>query len=75
MENSLGDIQETPFDKAEVLELVQDSKTEADKQKPNLTRLKGALLVIANSIQSVAGLRPAYETLKGALALVGVTLP
>lgn len=75
VENTLRGIQETPFDKAEVLELVQDSRAEADKPKPNLTRLKGALLGIAASIQSVAALRPAYETLKGALALVGVTLP
>lgn len=75
VENSVRNIQETPFDKVEVLELVRDSKAEADKPKPNLTRLKAALLAIAASIQPVAALKPAYETLKGALALVGVTLP
>lgn len=75
VETALHDIREPPFNMAEVLSLIQDSKGEASKSEPNVTRLKGALLGIATSIQSVAALRPAYETLKGALALVGVTLP
>lgn len=75
VEEALREIRETPFNKEEVLREVQECKAEADKPKPNVTRMKGALLAVANSIQTVAALKPAYETLKGALALVGITLP
>ena len=67
---ALSDIMEPPFHKEEVLGVVQDCKAEAGKPMPNVTRLKGALITVATSIQSVAALKPAYETLKGALALV-----
>ena len=74
VEAAIRDLQDTPFDKAELLELIRESKAEASEHQPKTTRLKGFLLGIATSIQSVAALRPAYETLKGALALIGVPL-
>jgi hypothetical protein len=75
VKSALREAGDAPFNKEEVLELIEDAKSEVGEAEPNMTRLKGALLGIATTIQSVAALRPAYDTLKGALALVGISLP
>lgn len=61
--------------KAEIIELVNDGKTELSKEKPNLTKLASYLSAIGNAIGVVANLRPAYEALKSAAALINITLP
>lgn len=63
------------LNKEEVLEMVQDSKIEITKDKPNISKLKATLVGIATSIQTTAALRPAYDGLKGALGLIGISLP
>ncbi len=64
-----------PAEKAEVIELVAESERELRKDKPNFTKLKGALAAVAGTVQTTASLRPAYEALKAASALIGLTLP
>jgi len=63
------------FNVKEVRELVRDCQEEIAKSQPNQTKMKTALTGIAATIQTSAALGPAYETLRGALALIGITLP
>lgn len=66
---------ETPTPKGELLEVVQESQVELQKEKPNVTRLKSLLTGVGTSIQVVSSLKPAYETLKQALTFIGISLP
>jgi hypothetical protein len=61
--------------KEEVVCLIEESRLEIENTRPNMTKLRGTLSAIADSIQTVASMAPAYETLKRALAFFGVTLP
>ncbi|WP_211475020.1 hypothetical protein [Collimonas humicola] len=61
--------------KSEILELVEDGKTELAKERPNLTKLTSFLPMIGSAIGVVANLKPAYDGLKAAAALIGITLP
>ena len=65
----------TPTPKDELIEIVKESKNELQKDKPNTTRLKSLLASIGTSIQVVSSLKPAYETLKQVLTLIGISLP
>ena len=75
VEKALGEAAHTPFDRAEISEMIQESRSELDKPAPNVSRLRSLMLGIATTIQTMASLRPAYDAIKGGLALVGVTLP
>jgi len=66
---------ETPTPKGELIEVVQESQVELQKEKPNVTRLKSLLTTVGTSIQVVSSLKPAYETLKQALTFIGISLP
>lgn len=66
---------QTPSPKAELIEVVQESQLEIQKEKPNVTRLKSLLTTVGTSIQVVSSLKPAYETLKQALTFLGISLP
>jgi hypothetical protein len=71
---ALAEMQEGQgFNKSEIVELIDESKAELAKDKPNVSRLRGLLPSIALAIQTSAALRPAYEILKRALALMGIT--
>jgi len=61
--------------KTELIEVVQESKDEIQKEKPNVTRLRSLLTTVGTSIQVVSSLKPAYETLKHALTFLGISLP
>ena len=61
--------------KNELIEVVQESQDELQKEKPNTTRLKSLLTTVGTSIQVVSSLKPAYETLKQALTFLGISLP
>jgi hypothetical protein len=64
-----------PFSKGEFIEVVQESQSEIQKQRPNLTRLRSLLTTVGTSIQVVSSLKPAYEILKQALTFLGISLP
>ncbi len=66
---------EIPAPKAELIEVVQESRAELQKEKPNLTKLRSLLSTVGTSIQVVSCLKPAYDTLKGALTFIGISLP
>ena len=66
---------ETPSPKGELIEVVQESQEELQKEKPNVTRLRSLLTTVGTSIQVVSSLKPAYETLKQALIFLGISLP
>lgn len=61
--------------KTELIEVVQESKDEIQKEKPNVTRLRSLLTTVGTSIQVVSSLKPAYGTLKQALTFLGISLP
>lgn len=63
------------FSKEEVLELVEESRTEVEKHNPNSSRLKTYLIGISISIQTAASLKPAYEVIKLALSHLHIILP
>jgi hypothetical protein len=75
VEKALGEATHVPFDRAEISEMIEESKSELDKPGPNVSRLRSLMVGVATSIQTVASLRPAYDAIKGGLALMGVTLP
>jgi hypothetical protein len=54
--------------------MVADSKAELAKPTPNKSKLAALLGGVAVTIQTVASLRPAYDAVKGALALLGIRL-
>lgn len=75
VEKTLGEAVHVPFNRAEISEIIRESKSELDKSEPNVSRLRSLMTGVATSIQTVASLRPAYDAIKGGLALIGVTLP
>jgi hypothetical protein len=75
VEKALGEAAHVPFHSAEISEMVRESMSELDKPGPNVCRLRSLMVGVATSIQTVASLRPAYDAIKGGLALLGVTLP
>ncbi|GAN34602.1 MAG: hypothetical protein DYG83_17555 [Candidatus Brocadia sp. AMX2] len=64
-----------PQPKAEIVELVGEGQQELKKKSPNLTKLRSLLSAVGGSIQTVASMKPAYETLKEALTFLGISLP
>lgn len=61
--------------KGELIEIVNDANTELDKSLPNSTKLQSLFITIGATIQTLAGAKPAYLALKGALIPLGITLP
>jgi hypothetical protein len=59
----------------DALELVGDLRTEMDRPKPNRSRIRGAILGLATTIQTIAAAPQVYNLLKGAAALFGLRLP
>jgi hypothetical protein len=66
---------ETHSPKDELIEVVQETQVEVQKEKPNFTRLRSLLTTIGTSIQMVSSLKPTYEILKQALTFLGIYLP
>jgi len=61
--------------KEEIVELVEEAEIEIPKSKPNNTRLLSIFMTVAQAIQTVGSLRPAYDALRTALIPFGVQLP
>ncbi len=61
--------------KDEIVELVEDSKAELVREKPNSTKLSYYLPAIGGAISTIAELKPAYDVLKSAASLIGISLP
>jgi len=61
--------------KEEVLDLVEEAKTEVGKPRPNGMRLGSVLMAVGTAIQTVGSLQPAYQALKAALLPLGIPLP
>jgi hypothetical protein len=66
-------------DKTEVVEVLDDGVAELQKGKPNLTKVRGYLATIGAAISGTADVitkvGPAYEVVKKAATMIGVTLP
>lgn len=60
---------------SDALELIADANTELKRDNPNFLRLRGALMGIATTVQTLGSAAGAYQALKAAAALVGVPLP
>lgn len=76
VEQGLSRVDSLPgYPKGEVIEVVREAKAELAKTAPNSTKVRSLLSAVATSIQTVASMKPAYEGLKAALALLGITLP
>jgi hypothetical protein len=60
---------------AELVQITNDLQKELESPSKNVTRIKLLLSGLAGSIQTVASMRPAYEAIKGAGALIGLQLP
>jgi hypothetical protein len=61
--------------KEEVRDLIQDARTEIDKPKPNMTKLKSILAGLGSAINYAPKMKAAYDVLKWAASFIGVTLP
>ena len=76
LRRALTDIDRLPaHPKEEIVELVEEADAETKKPKPNSSKLISIFTVIAQAIQTVGSLKPAYDTLKAALIPFGVLLP
>ncbi len=62
-------------ERVQIVEVVDEAVTEAQKPKPNRLALRSLMSGIATSVQTLGAARPAYDILKGVLALLGVHLP
>lgn len=62
-------------DKSEIIELIVDGIDELKKEKPNLSKIKSYVSTIGGAVSFAANLRPAYESLKAAAAMIGLQLP
>lgn len=69
----IGDI--PGCDRAEIIELVTEGKTELAKERPNKTKLATYLPAISQALSIVSDLKPAYEGLKTAAKALGYQLP
>jgi hypothetical protein len=61
--------------KNNVLEMVAELATEAEKERPNKLKIASGLSTVGQSISTVAALKPAYDTVKGLAAMFGINLP
>lgn len=61
--------------KHEINDIVSEGREELKKDKPNSLKLKSLLTTIGTTIQTVASMKPAYDTLKQLLTYFGVSLP
>jgi hypothetical protein len=71
LEELLGKETAPGLNKAELGELIAESKAEVNKAKPNVMRLRTLLSGIGQATRYVAGLRPAYENLRDVAAWIG----
>lgn len=62
-------------DRADLSEIAEDTIVELDKDRPNRIRLTSSLNTIAQSVQTVAALLPAYQAIKVAVTPLGIHLP
>lgn len=60
--------------KGDVLEMVEEAKQEIAKATPNKSKIATLAKGVAESVRTVAALKPAYESLKGALAYLGISI-
>ena len=60
---------------AETQGLIEDARAELGKDKPNSLKLASAIAGIGTAINMLAGLKPAYESLRSMGAILGITLP
>lgn len=61
--------------KTELVEIVDETNAELEKESPNSTKLQSLFVTIGTTIQTFASAKPAYQALKGALIPLGITLP
>ncbi|SDB14797.1 hypothetical protein SAMN03159422_00247 [Agrobacterium fabrum] len=59
----------------EIVELVSEAKAEAQKERPNNSKLKALVSGVGSAISVVPKLREGYDSLKWALGFIGVNLP
>lgn len=64
-----------PQPKVEIEELVDEGQRELKKSNPNFTKLRSLLSAVGCSIQTVASMKPAYDTLKQLLTFLNISLP
>ena len=55
--------------------MLDDVKNELQRNEPNQFRIRGAIEVLANVVQTVVATPQVYQLLKGAAALLGLQLP
>lgn len=63
------------FNRSEIEAVILEATEEIRKKQPNGAKLKALVAGVANAISFVPKLRPAYDTLKWAAGMIGVTLP
>ena len=61
--------------RAEVVELIDEARSEVRREQPNRLRLGSVLSGIGTAVQTVAATEAAYHALKAAAAMAGIALP
>lgn len=74
--SSLHQLKDLPlYSKDELIELIQDCRSELNKKKPNITKLRSFLTTIGLSFQGIHSMKPVYDVLKQEVAYLGIALP
>jgi hypothetical protein len=63
------------FNRDDVGAIVHEAKEEVEKERPNGARLRALVAGIGSAIAYAPKLRAAYDTLKWAAGMIGVSLP
>jgi len=63
------------YPKDEIIELIQNCRSELEKEKPNITKLRSFLTTIGMSIQAIHSMKPVYDVLKQEVAYLGISIP
>lgn len=66
---------DAPVDVVEIKEIVEEALVEIQKPKPNKIKVTGAIKSIAETIKFVPALKAAYDIIKPAAAMAGISLP
>ncbi|MGJ0455053.1 MAG: hypothetical protein ACR65T_17770 [Methylocystis sp.] len=66
---------DAPIDVVEIKEIVEEALVEVQKPKPNKIKVTSAIRSIAETIKFVPALKAAYDIIKPAAAMVGISLP
>lgn len=63
------------YPKNEVVELIQDCRSELEKETSNITKLRSFLTTIGTSVHTIHSMKPVYDMFRQEVTSLGISLP